>query len=242
MKKTGIRKPKPTASSLREELARLGAADHDPDHDPGREGAEDHVEPELGRERRRGRSTRSTDRRTASWPLVPIVVCTRRTTRPARARSASRVAATTIAAKANSSVARSGSSGVEGEDHRDEHDRPELAGGAGADDEVRRSAGRACRRRAGSASGSRARSSSAPGRRARVAWMTPALVQAERDDSAEHEREQPAEDAGARRRAADALEVDLDPGEEEQEGEPEGRERLDEVVERRRARAPAGRR
>ncbi len=40
----------------------------------------------------------------------------------------------------------------------------------------------------------------------------------------------PADDAEPQRHAADPLELDLDAGEEEEEGEPEGRERLDEVV------------
>ena len=75
MKKTGIRKPKPTASSLPRNSCGLGAADDDADDDPGRERAEDHVEAELRGEhgeRRRSAAPRGAPR---AGPLVPIVVC-----------------------------------------------------------------------------------------------------------------------------------------------------------------------
>ena len=52
---------------------------------------------------------RSSERRTASWPLVPIVVSIRRTTRAGRARSARKLAPTTTAAKTKSRVVRNGS-------------------------------------------------------------------------------------------------------------------------------------
>ena len=121
------------------------------------------------------------------------------------------------------------------------HDGSELARGAGADDEVAealvedpgvaKDRHQGAERRRRQCQGDEDRGVDDPGE-----------VQGERDDRPERERDQPADDANAHRVAADALEVDLHPGEEEEEGEPEGRERFDEVVGLRRGRAPRARR
>ena len=228
MKKTGIKKPKPTASSLPANSCASVPLVTIPTMIPAAKAPRITSSPNC--EASTARATiKRTARRTASWPLVPIVVSTNRTTRVGRARIANTLTATTTAAKTNRSSGPPRLVGIERQDHRDDHHRAELGRGPGADDVVAEAlvqdpgvaqdrhqrAERRRRQRQGDEHGGVDHAGD---------------VQGDGRHGADPDRHHPAADAELGRGALDALEVDLHPGQEEQEGEPEGRERLDEVV------------